>query len=140
MISYTETGEKRVRWSTGREVQADGTRSGVEYGLVADRLQDRTRSRSLTIVDVYTPEAVAIGVGQSLKGDDMVRTLNRVKFGGGLPKALFCDNSCEFTNQTMDLHPSRRTLYARRRHMLGDVRSANPSAGRGAGRIRKTWP
>ena len=47
--------------------------------FVADQLQDGTRFRSLTIVDVYTREAVAIEVGQSLKGDDVVRTLNRLK-------------------------------------------------------------
>ena len=33
--------------------------------FVADQLQDGTRFRSLTIVDVYTREAVAIAVGQS---------------------------------------------------------------------------
>ena len=43
--------------------------------FVADQLQDGSRFRSLTIVDVYTREAVAIEVGQSLKGDDVVRTL-----------------------------------------------------------------
>lgn len=44
--------------------------------FVADQLQDGTRFRYLTIVDVFTREAVAIEVGQSLKGDDVVRTLN----------------------------------------------------------------
>jgi putative transposase len=43
--------------------------------FVMDQLQDGARFRSLmTIVDVYTREAVAIEVGQSLKGDDVVRT------------------------------------------------------------------
>src|SRR5579859_111461 len=45
--------------------------------FVADQLQDGTRFRSLTVVEVYTREAVAIEVGQSLKGDDVVRTLNK---------------------------------------------------------------
>ena len=35
---------------------------------MADQLQDGTRFRALTIVDVYTRESVAIEVGQSLKG------------------------------------------------------------------------
>ena len=61
------------------------------------------RIRSLTIVDVYTREAVAIEVGQSLKGDDVVRTLNRLKLDHDVPKALFCDNGSEFTSQAMDL-------------------------------------
>ena len=71
--------------------------------FVADQLQDGTRFRSLTIVDVYTREAVAIEVGQSLKGDDVVRTLNLLKLHRGVPKVLFCDNGSEFTSQAMDL-------------------------------------
>ena len=71
--------------------------------FVADQLQDGTRFRSLTIVDVYTREAVAIEAGQSLKGDDVVRTLNRLKVERGVPKVLFCDNGSEFTSQVMDL-------------------------------------
>jgi putative transposase len=47
--------------------------------FVADQLQDGPHFRSLTIVDVYTREAVGIEVGQSLKGDDVVRTLNKLE-------------------------------------------------------------
>jgi len=71
--------------------------------FVADQLQNGTRFRSLTIVDVYTREAVAIEVGQSLRGDDVVRTLNRLKQDRGVPKVLFCDNGSEFTSHAMDL-------------------------------------
>jgi putative transposase len=76
--------------------------------FVADQLQDCTMFRSLTIVDVYTREAVAIEVGQSLKGDDVVRTLNRLKLERGVPKVLFCDNGSEFTSQAMDLWANSR--------------------------------
>jgi putative transposase len=71
--------------------------------FVMDQLQDGTRFRALTIVDVHTREAVAIEAGQSLKGDDVVRTLNRLKLDRGVPKVLFCDNGSEFTSQAMDL-------------------------------------
>ena len=71
--------------------------------FVADQLQDGTRFRSLTMVDIYTREGVAIEVGQSLKGDDVVRTLNRLKQERGVPKLLFCDNGSEFTSHAMDL-------------------------------------
>src|SRR5271170_243638 len=71
--------------------------------FVADQLQDGRRFRALTIVDVFTREAVAIEAGQSLKGDDVVRTLNRSKNKRGVPKLLFCDNGSEFTSQAMDL-------------------------------------
>ena len=88
--------------------------------FVSDQLQDGTRFRSLTIVDVFTREAVAIKVGPSLQGDDVVRTLNRVKLERGGPKVLFCDNGSEFTGQAMDLGLSQRSkdrlLTARQAH------------------------
>jgi putative transposase len=46
---------------------------------------------------------VAITVGQSLKGDDVVGTLNQLKSKRGVPKPLFCDNGSRFTGQAMDL-------------------------------------
>jgi putative transposase len=46
---------------------------------------------------------MAIEAGQSLKGADVVRTLNRLKHEGRVPKLLFCDNGSEFTGQAMDL-------------------------------------
>ena len=52
---------------------------------------------------MYTREAVAIEVGQSLKGDDVVRALNGLKLNRGVPKVLFCDNGSEFTSQAMDM-------------------------------------
>jgi putative transposase len=55
------------------------------------------------MVDIYTREAVAIEVSQGLKGDDVVRTLNRAKLERGVPKLLFCDNGSEFTSYAMDL-------------------------------------
>jgi putative transposase len=70
--------------------------------FVADQLQNGSRFRSLTTVVVYTGD-VAIEVGQSLKGDDVVRTLNKLKFERGVPKMLFCDNGSEFTSHAMDL-------------------------------------
>jgi putative transposase len=71
--------------------------------FVADQLHDGTRFRALTILDVYTREGVAIEAGQSLKGEEVVRVLNRVKQQRGVPKFLFCDNGSEFTSQAMDL-------------------------------------
>jgi len=71
--------------------------------FVADQLQDGRRFRALTIVDVFTRESVAIESGQSLRGEDVVRTLNKLKHEGRVPKLLFCDNGSEFVGQAMDL-------------------------------------
>ena len=54
-------------------------------------------------MDVLTRESLAITVGQRLKGEDVVTTLNEIRLTRGVPKFLFCDNGSEFTSQIMDL-------------------------------------
>ena len=71
--------------------------------FVADQLADGRRFRSLTVMDIYTRECLAIEAAQSLKGEDVVRVMNQIKMHRGVPKMLFCDNGAEFTSQAMDL-------------------------------------
>jgi putative transposase len=71
--------------------------------FVADQLADGRRFRALTILDVFTRESLAIAVGQSLKGEDVIQALNVIQQKRGVPKFLFCDNGSEFTSQSMDL-------------------------------------
>lgn len=95
-------GKRKAVRQREEKLKATAPDQAWSMDFVADQLQDGTRFRSLTIVDVYTREALAIEVGQSLKGDDVVRTLNRLKLER-VPKVLFCDNGSEFTSQAMDL-------------------------------------
>ena len=74
---------------------------GLDF--VADQLIDGRRFRALTVVDVYTRECLAIEVGQSLKGSDVVRVLQQISQERGAPQMLFCDNGSEFTSQVLDL-------------------------------------
>ena len=60
--------------------------------FVADQLADGRRFRSLTVVDIYTRECLAIEAEQRLKGVDVVMVLNRIKSQRGVPKLLYCDN------------------------------------------------
>jgi putative transposase len=55
------------------------------------------------VVDVFTRECLAIEVGQSLKGHDVVRVLQRISQERCAPQVLFCDNGSEFTSQVLDL-------------------------------------
>ena len=71
--------------------------------FVADQLADGRRFRALTVVDVFTRECPAIELGQSLKGEEVVRALNRIKAQRGAPKMLFCDNGSELSSQAMGL-------------------------------------
>ena len=99
--------KRKASRSRAEKFKATSPDQAWSMDFVADQLQSGTRFRSLTIVDVYTREAVAIEARQSLKGDDVVRTLNRVKHKRGVPQILFCDNGSEFTSQVMDLRAYR---------------------------------
>lgn len=70
--------------------------------FVADALFDGRKLRALTVVDNYTRESLAIDVGQSLKGEDVVATLNRIAATRGLPSTIKVDNGSEFISKVMD--------------------------------------
>ena len=70
--------------------------------FVADALFDGRKLRMLTVVDCYTRECLAIDVGQSLKGEDVVDSLNRICGQRGLPKTIKTDNGSEFISKVMD--------------------------------------
>jgi putative transposase len=67
--------------------------------FVADALFDGRKLRMLTVVDCYTRECLAIDVGQSLKGDDVVDNLNRIVALRGLPATMKTDSGSEFTRR-----------------------------------------
>jgi len=70
--------------------------------FVADALFDGRKLRMLTVVDCYTRECLAIDVGQSLKGEDGVDSLNRICGQRGLPRTIKTDNGSEFISKVMD--------------------------------------
>jgi putative transposase len=70
--------------------------------FVSDQLFDGKRFRALTIVDNFSRKCPVIEVGQSLKGTDVVDTLNRIKEQtGGLPKRIQVDNGPEFISKEL---------------------------------------
>lgn len=71
--------------------------------FVADQLVDGTRFRALTIVDVYTREALDIVVGQRLRSEDVVAACNRLVATRGAPVRIFVDNGSEFSGRVFDL-------------------------------------
>lgn len=70
--------------------------------FVADALFDGRKLRMLTVVDCCIRECLAIDVGQSLKGEDVLHALNRICAERGLPKAIKTDNRSEFISKVMD--------------------------------------
>ena len=84
--------------------------------FVADQLSDGARFRALTIVDLYSREALAIDVGQRLGAEHVVAALNRLRAQRQAPEYLFVDNGSEFSGRLLDLwayHHKTRIDFSR---------------------------
>lgn len=71
--------------------------------FVADQLVNGERFRALTIVDVFSREALAIEVGKQLRAENVVGVCNRLVAQRGAPKRVFADNGSEFAGRMFDL-------------------------------------
>lgn len=65
--------------------------------FVPGSLFDGRRMLALTLLDIFARESLAIEVGRSLRGEDVVATLSRIAFLRGKPMKIRCDNGTEFT-------------------------------------------
>lgn len=75
----------------------------ISMDFVSDALFDGRKFRTLTVVDNYSRECLAIQVGQSLKGGDVVAVLERLRAWYGIkPKRIQTDNGSEFISKEMD--------------------------------------
>ncbi len=66
------------------------------YDFVADRLIDGTKIRTLTVVDEYTRECLALRTGYKLKSDDVMDVLTDLFITRGIPDHIRSDNGAEF--------------------------------------------
>jgi putative transposase len=72
--------------------------------FVADQLFDGRKIRALTVVDNFSRQCVAIHVGQSLKGEDVVTVMDRLKtIHLSVPLRIQVDNGSEFISKALDL-------------------------------------
>ena len=96
---------KRRKMVVTRHVRVTPTAADQVWSMdfVADQLAKGTKFRALTIVEVFTREALAIDVGQRLRGEDVVATLNRLAKQGRSPKYLFVDNGSELSGRMLAL-------------------------------------
>jgi len=70
--------------------------------FIGDRFDDGKRFRALTVLDMFTREALAIVPGISLTGEKVVLCLDRVRRMRGAPKSIQVDNGSEFYSKAMD--------------------------------------
>ena len=71
-------------------------------GFMSDQPYSGRMVRVLTIVDNFSCESLALKVGLSLKGEDVVEVLNALAVKRGLPSSIRVDNGTEFTSVVMD--------------------------------------
>ena len=69
---------------------------------MADNLFDGRKLRMLTVLDVIHVRALQSTSGQSLKGEDVARVLNRIVHERGKPGTIKTDNGSEFISKVMD--------------------------------------
>lgn len=69
--------------------------------FVHDTLGSGRRFRSLTIVDDFSHESLAIEVDTSLSGERVVRVLDAIAAVRSLPRTIVMDNGTELTSLTM---------------------------------------
>ena len=70
--------------------------------FVSDELFDGRRIRLLTIVDNFTRESLAVRVAASIRGQDVVDVLQRLKEQRRLPRTIRVDYGPDFTSKRLD--------------------------------------
>jgi putative transposase len=95
---------KRRKMVVSRQTKIRPTRPNEAWSMdfVADQLAGASKFRTLTVVDVFTKECLAIEVGHRLRGEHVVASLNRIAAHRDAPKYLFVDNGSEFSGQSLD--------------------------------------
>jgi putative transposase len=95
---------RRRRSAVQRQARPSATGQDQCWGMdfVADALADGRRFRSLTIVDHFSRESVAIEVGASLTGQHVVEVLRRLNRLGRRPRWITVDNGSEFISKVLD--------------------------------------
>jgi putative transposase len=110
---------RRRKAAVNRQMRYRARRPNDAWSLdfVHDQLSNGQKFRALTVIDIYSREALAIEVGQRLRGEHVVAVLNRLVQQRGTPQYLFADNGAEFTGQLVDLwayHHGVRIDFSRR--------------------------
>jgi len=95
---------KRRVSAARREGVAVPTETNESWSMdfMSDQLYSGRQIRVLTIVDNFSRESLAIRVGFSVKGDDVVEVLNGLLSERGLPGSIRVDNGTEFTSMVLD--------------------------------------
>lgn len=96
---------RRNRAAAHRLERVEETRPHQVWSMdfVADALFNGQRFRALTVVDNYSRRCLAIRVNRSIRGGDVVATMNRIQARhGATPDRIQVDNGSEFISKALD--------------------------------------
>ena len=105
VLNYRSKRPKRSRAAAHRLERVAFQRPHQSWSMdfVADNLFDGRKIRAFTIVDNCSRQCLAIHVGQSLKGEDVVAVMQRLRQELGLvPERIQVDNGSEFISKALD--------------------------------------
>ena len=96
---------RRRRMVVTRRERYVPQRPGQAWSMdfVADQLVNGQRFRILTVVDVYSREALAVEPASRMGADGVVDACNRLAARLGAPRRVFVDNGSEFSGRLFDL-------------------------------------
>ena len=104
-----KTPKRRVKAKL-REDRSDATHSNQIWAMdfVHDQLATGRKLRVLTILDTFSRYCPAVDPRFSYRGEDVVRTLERVCRQVGYPKLIRVDQGSEFISRDLDLWAYQR--------------------------------
>jgi putative transposase len=96
---------RRRRMVVTRRERYVPTQPGQAWSMdfVADQLVNGQRFRILTVVDVYTREALAVEPAPRMGAEGVVAICNRLAAQNRPPRRVFVDNGSEFSGRLFDL-------------------------------------
>ena len=102
---------KRVAQARGRKREAPSLPNQLwAMDFVSDVVAAGRRIRTLTVIDAYTRESLALEVDTSITGDRVVRVLEEIVERRGLPEAIQVDNGPEFRGLVLDAWAYERNV------------------------------
>ena len=70
--------------------------------FVSDQLYNGKRFRTLTLIDLFSRECLALHTDKRITGEAVANVLDGLKYTRGLPKRIKVDNGPEFISKTLD--------------------------------------
>jgi putative transposase len=92
----------RSAYARQPRVMAKAINEAWSMDFVSDALFDGRRLRTLTVMDNYTRECLAIYVDASIRGEDVVEVMETLCAQRGAPVCISVDNGPEFISKVLD--------------------------------------